>query len=360
MCFIVPIFIIPIGSYLYIATNPPRIHFLIKHKFMSDQNTKSVSKTKLFEVIFSPKSLGAFALPNRILKEFPDGRVECNYLFYGDSGLGKSALAKFLGNDFNLFVLDASLEGSINSLRKGSDLFAFCTTTNMLDNRPKMILFDEINGVSKAFWEGVKGFTDLIKPLNILYIATTNHISEIDSAMKSRMRLISFNYMESEENEKHLLYKNRAKLILDKIKCTYENESVLDEFIKNSGYDWRTLLQNLQYLHRAGETSLTEENINKQTFEYNSLYDLICNGDIKEVKKNVELINTFSNPNAVVRGVEENLFKWIETNCPAKIKYIPSMVITICRYNYNLTQRVDPVIVSKAMIYELMMICSKP
>ena len=110
------------------------------------------AKDQLFEVMFAPKKLESFVLPERITKEFPNGKVTDNYLFYGTSGLGKSELAKFLGlNSGSFYYVNASLEGSVENLRIGSEIYDFCSTSSIIGgSETKVILLDELKTLSKV------------------------------------------------------------------------------------------------------------------------------------------------------------------------------------------------------------------
>lgn len=312
-------------------------------------------KSKLFEVVFKPAKLSGFVLPKRILDEFPDGRVESNYVFYGLSGTGKTSLAEVLGLNYDTYLFEASLSGGIDYLRPGGDLYDFCNSSSLMgDGKQKMVILNELNGVSKQFFEALKGFTDRFMKIGVIFIATTNYINDIEPASISRMKMINFDLKPNEEKSHKEAFKARVILILNKIGCTYENDEVLDAYIKESYPDWRKVLQNLQFLHRAKITHINMDTIVRDMYTYNELYDLVANGNIADVKNTMVTILKYNNPVAVINGIDNDLFKYMSINHKHLIPLIMDFIVTITKYVDMSSRRVDPSLVLKAMIHELM------
>lgn len=311
-------------------------------------------KNKLFEEIFAPTDLSKFVLPKRIKDEFPDGVTKDNYLFYGSSGLGKSALAKWLGGNMQYFYLNASLDGGVDSLRRGSELHDFCTTSSLMDDKQeKVVVLDELNGVSKQFFEALKGFIDEFKVLNIRFIGTTNYIEDIEPAILSRLRPINFNLSIAEEKIHRIQYKNRVKAILKKIEVTY-TESALDKLIDKSFPDWRVVLSDLQFLHRSGIAEITEDIVKKDIYMYNEIYDLIATKNSQtDLKLIMDTVRSYNNPVNVMRGIDRDLFDYYSQNNSRMLFLVPRYSIIIAKYCDMMNRRVDPSICFKAMVFEL-------
>lgn len=318
-------------------------------------------KNQLFEEIFCPKSLKAFVLPSRIKDEFSskDGKivVEDNYLFYGTSGLGKSSLACFLAEGYDMFYMNASLEGGIDSLRIGSKLYDFCVSSSLLsEGKGKIVVLDELNGVSKQFFEALKGFITEFAKLGIRFIGTTNYIEDIEPAILSRLKQINFNMSAQEEVAHRNGFTARVKAILKKIEVTYE-EPALNMLVDKSYPDWRGILSDLQFLHRAGKTAITEDVVKKDIYMYNEVFDLISDKNTsKDIKYVYDVLRSYNNPVNVIKGIERDIFAYYTENSPKMLILVPSFIITIAKYSDMMNRRVDPSLCFKALIFELITI----
>lgn len=319
-------------------------------------------KNKLFEEVFCPQTLKAFVLPDRIKEKFMEANsdipvVKDNYLFFGTSGLGKSSLAIMLGSHMNCFYLNASIDGGIESLRRGSELHDFCVTTSLFDSKKeKLVILDELNGVSKQFYEGLKGFIDEFSKLGIRFIGTTNYIEDIEPAILSRLKPENFNMSIEEEATHRINFRKRVISILDKIKVKY-TDNALDMLIKKSYPDWRSVLSDLQFLYRAGKTEITEDVVKKDIYQYNEIYDLIATKsstvDLKEI---MDKVRSFNNPVNVIRGIDRDLYDYYSENNKKMLFLVPSYSITIAKYCDMMNRRVDPYICFKALLFELIRI----
>lgn len=320
------------------------------------------TKNKLFEEIFCPKTLQAFVLPDRIKELFMvEGSdvpvVDQNYLFFGTSGLGKSSLARMLASYTNSYYLNASLDGGIDSLRRGSELYDFCTTTSLIAKAGgKTIIIDEMNGVSRQFFEAFKGFTDEFKNLNIRFIGTTNYIEDIEPATLSRLKPVNFNMSIAEEEIHRVNFRNRVITILNKIKVGY-TETALDLLISKNYPDWRGVLGDLQFLYRSGKTEITDDVVKKDIYQYNQIYDIIASkNSVTDLKEIMDIIRSFNNPINVIRGIDRDLFDYYSMNNTKMLHLVPSYSITIAKYCDMMNRRVDPFICFKALMFELIKI----
>jgi len=311
-------------------------------------------KSKLFENLFNPETTKGFVLPDRIRSEFPDDRIEGNYLFHGTPGSGKSALAISLGKNYDTYYFRASIEGTIDALRKGSDLYDFCSTTSLISGgKRKVVILDELNGVSRQFFEALKGFIDKFKEIGVVFIGTTNYIEDVETAIISRMKLLDFNLMPNEEEPYRFAFETRIKAILSKIDVSYDQDG-LDALINRSYPDWRGVLQDLQYLHRSGIKKIDPEVIKKDVYQYNALFDLIAKGNFRDPQKWLPVIREYQNPLAVIQGIERELFDYLNNNHPSLSPNYADYIIIIAKYVDMVNRRVEPTICLRALMAELM------
>jgi len=310
-------------------------------------------KTKLFEVIFEPKTLSGFVLPSRIRDEFPEGKVEQNYLFYGEAGTGKSSIARVLGKNYNTFVLDASIDTSVDNLRQNSALYEFCATQSLMSSdQRKLVILDELNGVSKNFFEALKGFMNKFSALGVVFIGTTNYYEDIEPAIKSRMTGINFGLSEDEQEEYYEGVFSRTKAILDKIEIQASDE-VIKKLISKSFPDWRGILQDLQHIHRLGEKVIKDSILEKDIYRFKDIYELIARGQSSNPKQIMDLVIKFNSPVSVINSIDKDLLEYISKNYVKMLPLFGDYIITIAKYSDMVSRRIDPSLTLKAMIFEL-------
>ena len=150
-------------------------------------------KNKLFTDVFSPKKLKDFVLPERISKQFENG-INTHSLFYGTHGIGKSALAKILMKDHPHLYINASEEGRIDVLR--GEISNFCSDVQLNEEGKKsdikIVMLDEIDGVSQSFFDALKGFMDQFGE-HVRFVATSNYINKVPTPIQSRFDCVNFN-----------------------------------------------------------------------------------------------------------------------------------------------------------------------
>lgn len=311
-------------------------------------------KNKLFTDIYEPKDFKHFALPKRIKDHFPNGELHDNYLFSGTAGCGKSSLAKFLGRQYDFMYVNSSLDTSIDVLREGGDVYNFCKEFSF-DSKPKVVLFDEIDGVSPKFFLALKGFYDTFKG-TVKFLATTNHIEEIPEPIMSRFVHIDYSPQSKEEQDEwFILYRNRIYKIIKHIGIEVDKHN-LNEFAKRFFPDFRYPLKTLQKLKYAGVKVIDETVINKKSFEHNDLYNMITTFSTTDNRKLHTAITSIANPTYAVRTIDRELFDYLDRNTSGLTNKYGAVVITIAKYVNMLDNRVDPTLVLKALIYELIMI----
>jgi DNA polymerase III delta prime subunit len=143
---------------------------------------------------YRPATLEDLIIPDRIRTKLNDG-VYQHLLFYGSPGTGKTSAAKALCNQFGheYRYINASDETSVDVIRE--KITKFCTTASLtsLEGKMKVVILDEIDGVSDQFNKALKATMDTFSK-NTRFIATTNHINKIPEAVLSRFEQINFDF----------------------------------------------------------------------------------------------------------------------------------------------------------------------
>lgn len=319
--------------------------------------TYKIMKNKLFTDVFSPKELQNFVLPERISKQFENG-VSTHSLFYGSHGIGKSALAKILMKDQPHLYINAGEEGRIDVLRGAIN--DFCAEVQLNDSGKKasikVVLLDEIDGVSLTFFDALKGFMDQYGK-NVRFIATTNYINKIPSPIQSRFDCVNFN-IESSQEEADMKAKFRGRIngiITKPLKMTVADDAL--NFIVDQNFpDFRGALQTIQRLHRSEIRNITLEDVKKKSYEFKDLYDLILDGGSPE-KIHTILMGDYANKvTEVLSALDEGFINYIKLNRKEFYFMIPHICIEVAKYQSSLHTVIDMAITMKACVYRLMAI----
>ena len=200
---------------------------------------------------YRPSTLEDLIMPERIRTKLNDG-VYQHLLFYGSPGTGKTSAAKALCNQFGheYRYINASDETSVDVIRE--KISKFCTTASLtsLEGKMKVVILDEIDGVSDQFNKALKATMDSFSK-NTRFIATTNHINKIPEAVLSRFEQINFDFSKEEEAEQLKSYIKRVYEIVKKEGADIEKPALL-ELVKRKFPDMRNTLTVLQgYIAKA-------------------------------------------------------------------------------------------------------------
>lgn len=314
----------------------------------------------LFVDRFVPKSIDKFILPDRIKTELEQG-IDGHYLFHGTSGLGKSAVAKMLASNHPYLYINASEQGKIDVLRGEINQFCEEVQINFDDtvSEFKVVLLDEIDGVSQNVFNALKGFMDKYQK-NVRFIATTNYINKVDPHVRSRFTEINFNFESSEEEEsmrkKYSAYFNA--LVTKALKKTIEPDAL--KFIVNKNFpDFRGSLQTIQRLYKLKTDNYTLKDVQNSSYEFKELYELIVKGGQPEDVHKI-LMGEYANKSAeVLTALDSDFTNFISQSYPKLSKVIPMATIEVWRYQSTLHQVIDPAIAMKACVYTLMGLVNK-
>jgi len=312
-------------------------------------------KDKLFVQVFEPKTVEGMILPDRIKSLFKEGLVNGHYLFHGGAGIGKSTLSKILCKNHPYLYINASIDGKIDVLREKIE--DFCVESQITDhdvNRKKVVWFDELDGVSQAFFDGLRGFIDLYQD-NVRFIGTCNHFNKIPEPIKSRLQCINFNF-ESTDEERQIYekYKTRFGKIIAGLKMNLATPDVLDVLCKNNFPDYRGILQTLQSLKKAEVTELTIDLIMAKQYEMIELYKLIISGKGKPEDIHKILMGDYATKAAdVLKSLDKPFIDWIIGNSIQHTFLIPHIVILTAKYS-QMAYNIDNALAMKACVFELM------
>jgi replication factor C large subunit len=222
-------------------------------------------------------------------------------LLVGPPGTGKTASMGALANDLDMELVEFN---SSDKRNKDSieTLVWRAASQQTLDGRPRLILLDEVDGLSGTSDRGgvgaiLKVLKDAVHP--IVMTANDPNSPRLKDLMKV-CQVFNFELIENDDIEKilnHILSENNVEV----------SREVIDEIVEGSGGDLRAAISDLESHVRGGSTSIVIEptirDSKRGTEE--TLRRLFASADSKIVRK--VLSESELNHDSLVLWLEENL-----------------------------------------------------
>ncbi|KUH47655.1 replication-associated recombination protein A [Mycoplasmopsis meleagridis] len=186
-----------------------------------------------------------------LLKNIVKNNLTTSFIFFGESGTGKSSTAIALANDLGKSY------GIFNStIDSKNDLLA-------LIKEKEIVIIDEIHRLNKDKQDILLSYLENDEA--IIYATTTEvPYFRVNPALRSRMQILQFNKLKEDDIKKGL-----RKIIMKHFPNLNINDDVLFNLVKFSNGDYRNALNNLQLV-----ALLNNEKI-------------ITNGDLKKIIPNM-------------------------------------------------------------------------
>ncbi|MHA2424344.1 MAG: replication factor C large subunit [Candidatus Thorarchaeota archaeon] len=254
---------------------------------------------KLEGLVGNPETIGALkSWVESWVTRIPSKRAA---LLIGPPGTGKTASVGALANDLDMELVEFN---SSDKRNKDSieTLVWRAASQQTLDGRPRLILLDEVDGLSGTSDRGgvgaiLKVIKDAVHP--IVMTANDPNSPRLKDLMKV-CQVYSFGFIENDDIEKVL------KRILSENNVEVSNE-VLNEIIEGSRGDLRAAISDLESQVRSGLTSVVVEPVfrdSKRGTE-ETLRHLFASADSKMARR--ALSESELNHDSLVLWLEENL-----------------------------------------------------
>lgn len=321
----------------------------------------SVNKLLLWEK-WRPKTIDDIILLPRIRKELESG-VNQHYIFHGHYGTGKTSLARILIGRYSketpYLELNCSMDTSIDVLR--TEIDNFCKFTPMMDTNSdiKYVFLDEFERVSTNFQDAFKAFIEKYNR-NVRFIITTNHINKISDGLKSRIKQISFDCqnLEEEKNLKQEIYKKIINEILPKEDVKIPKEDLINIITKKFP-DFRSILVEIQSYIETGFISDGTGNVsNKVKLElYNTLYE-----DSDFEKTYHFLMSNFGAEkiDIMIKLLGKPFIDWCITDKKESVNKLFETAYIIADYSSKLETATDPLILGITILGKFRDILKNP
>jgi len=301
---------------------------------------------------YRPKNLDDLITPARVKAKLEKG-VYQHLLLHGSPGTGKTSAAKAMVKHFEhpYMYINASTDTSVDVVR--NRITDFCANRSIMDTpgKLKVIILDEIDGVSDQFFKALRATMDQFST-NARFIATCNYINKVPDPIQSRFEMIDFDFSKEEESEIMKGYIVRLLGICKEEGIGIDKYAAV-ELVKRKFPDMRGMLNQLQGFKSQGVESITIEDIKRFSSVYRDIYDLVIDGT-DPVKNYQYLVSNYSNRvDDVLQSLGAEFIEFIRTERQSCTGLIPQVVVTVAKYQAQRTQVIDPVITMLACIYEL-------
>lgn len=317
--------------------------------------------TELLTEKLRPKKFNQIVLLDRVKKNFPDGKLCQNVLFFGVQGTGKTSLAKILSSEYQTLYINVSNDRGIDIVR--NQIYDFASTKSLEPGKNpdiKVVILDELDGATEGLFKALRATMEKFANTT-RFIATCNYINKIPNPIKSRFSVIQFNPINKEEDEElKQKYFNRLSTISKKIGITWESDELLNNLIDKYIPDLRKIYSLLQDLLNSGNTTITSESIEKEKFKSEDFYLKIIDTSVTSRETYQMVISEFS-------GKSDDVFVDLATDFPNWIfnkkkeleNCIPQIMICIAEWDFKRKQLIDENLGLIACIFQMKQIFSK-
>jgi replication factor C small subunit len=302
-----------------------------------------------------PQKFEQLILPERIKKELNYGDIQQHAIFYGSAGTGKTSTAKVLAYKamgHADYYINCSEESGVDIVR--DKITMMCSSLSVLDGERavKVIILDEIDGVSDQFNKALRGVIEKFEK-TCRFVATCNYVNKIPEPLTSRMKPISFDPIDKEEEDAwRAAWTGRVELILTKLGITYDNEA-LKEFSNRNFPDMRDALNKIQSWQIQGVTAITADNIRKLNWNFDDLYNLLIQQTEPYTNYNFVMANYATKVEDVMNALGSEFIDWLVENHPEKNAKIPYILVTVADWQAKRHLVIDPVVSLIALIFTI-------
>lgn len=301
---------------------------------------------------YRPQNLDDLITPSRVKAKLEKG-VYQHLLLYGSPGTGKTSAAKALVKHFKhpSLYINASTDTSVDIVR--NRITDFCANRSIMDEPGKMkvIILDEIDGVSDQFFKALRATMDQFS-INARFIATCNYINKVPDPIQSRFEMIDFDFSKEEEAEIMKGYIMRILSICKEEGLSIDKYAAV-ELVKRKFPDLRNMLNTIQGFVSQGKDEVTVEDIKKFNSVYKDVYELIMD-KTDPIENYKHMVSNYSNRvDDVLSSLGAEFIEYIKQERPANVSLIPQIIVCVAKYQSQRHIVIDPVVTMLACVYEL-------
>ena len=301
---------------------------------------------------YRPKTIEDCILPENIKKTFRDflnkGEVP-NLLLSGPAGCGKTTVAKALCAELgvDVYVINGSDEGRFfDTVRNNAKNFA-STVSLSSDSKHKVIIIDEADNTTPDVQLLLRASIEEFSR-NCRFIFTCNYKNKIIEPLHSRCAVVEFGIKGKQKQEIAAEFFKRLNGILDNERIQ-SDKKVLAELINKHFPDWSRVLNECQRYSVGGKID-SGILAHFSDVKVNDLIKNLKEKDFPQVRKWC-VDNLDNDPAVLLRRIYDSLYASLVPST------IPSAVLIIAKYQYQIAFVADQEINLLACLTEIMVEC---
>lgn len=301
---------------------------------------------------YRPTCLNELIVPKRVREMLNNGVIQ-SMLLYGSAGIGKTSAAKAITKQFkhNTLYLNMSETTGVDTIRETIMEFAMNNSVLHYDNPIKVVIMDEMDGMSQQAYNALRATMEKCAK-NTRFIGTCNYLEKVPAPIQSRFQLVDFNFTSDEMNEIKIGQFKRVCEICSKEGLKISKEAAL-KMVQTYFPDFRSIVNHLQRYKLEGKDTIEETDVKDNASEYAELYDMILTKDDPVENYKFVMKNYSNTVDEAIAALGNPFVQYIMKTRPNAVGKIPVIAILNAKYQMNLKQSIDPVIVLLANIYEL-------
>lgn len=301
---------------------------------------------------YRPTCLNELIVPKRVREMLNNGVIQ-SMLLYGSAGIGKTSAAKAITKQFkhNTLYLNMSETTGVDTIRETIMEFAMNNSVLHYDNPIKVVIMDEMDGMSQQAYNALRATMEKCAK-NTRFIGTCNYLEKVPAPIQSRFQLVDFNFTSEEMNEIKIGQFKRVCEICSKEGLKITKEAAL-KMVQTYFPDFRSIVNHLQRYKLEGKETVDVEDVKDNASEYAELYDMILTNDDPVENYKFVMKNYSNTVDETIASLGNPFMQYIMKNKPNVVGKIPVIAILNSKYQMNLKQSIDPVVVLLANIYEL-------
>lgn len=229
-------------------------------------------------------------------------------LLYGQAGVGKTTLAHLIANELDLELVETNAS-DVRTKQALKDNLEQAVKQKSFFNQGKLILIDEIDGMTRQDRGGKKVISDIIKETKFPLILTANdeYASGL-SSIKRKCKTIEIGKVHTNS------IAARLREICEQEGVSYEKKAI-KTIARTASGDMRAAINDLESLLHKHDT-ITGDNVQELGYRNKER-------DIFQALKIIFKTKTAKNAHQATDNLSEDfemLFEWVRENVPAEYK----------------------------------------
>lgn len=237
------------------------------------------------------------------LKNFPRNKA---VILFGPPGVGKTSLAYAVAYELDAEILELNAS-DLRNKQKIAEIVGPASQQRSLFKKNKIILVDEVDGISSSERGGLPELIKLIDDTKFPLIITANDIwNKKFNILRKKSEMVQL------KDLNYKIIEDILKKICEKENCAAASDIITTISIRARG-DIRAAINDLQTLAKTGDKELIKEfgERNKEQSIFTALQYVF-----KNAKLDAKMISIYDDVNMPI----DEIFLWVEENIPYEYK----------------------------------------